>query len=266
MKRWLHASGLVVLSVVVVTSTPAASVADTVDLTMQDGRVTLRANGATLQQILAEWARVGQTHIENLDSVSGLPLMLELRDVSEAEAIAVLLRTVSGYMVAPRAEAMAGASTFDRILILASSTAPTGGAVAASAPPMPGYGGGGPSGYPPATPTMPPVEQVDSGAQPTNEASAPETSFDYANPQSFRAFQGGGTTPPAAAPSVPTFQPSSGTSAPRPGMVVAPPEPPAPTFRNPYGLPDNVIPGSVQAPPQEPDRAKYANPGYPGTP
>ena len=52
---------------------PAAGAAQKSGVTMKDGRVTLAANGATVREILAEWARVGQTRIVNGERVTGAP-------------------------------------------------------------------------------------------------------------------------------------------------------------------------------------------------
>ena len=71
---------------------------------MHDGRVSIVAKDATLRQILAEWAKVGQTKILNGDRVPGGPLTLQLNNVPEAQALDTLLRTVSGYLASPRAE------------------------------------------------------------------------------------------------------------------------------------------------------------------
>ena len=59
---------------------------------MQNGRVSLVAKDATVRQILAEWARVGQTKIVNVERVPGGPVTLELTNVPEAQALDVLLR------------------------------------------------------------------------------------------------------------------------------------------------------------------------------
>ena len=85
-----------------------------VQLSMHDGRVTIVAKDATLRQILAEWARVGQTKISNVDRIPGGPVTLELRDVSEQQALSVLLRSLGGYVTAPRTTMVANASVFDR--------------------------------------------------------------------------------------------------------------------------------------------------------
>ena len=50
---------------------PAAS-AD-VRLTIHNGQVNLSATDATVRQILAEWARVGQTTIVNADRMAASP-------------------------------------------------------------------------------------------------------------------------------------------------------------------------------------------------
>ncbi len=44
---------------------PAASARADVQIAMRDGRVTLDAAGATVREILAAWAKVGQTRIVN---------------------------------------------------------------------------------------------------------------------------------------------------------------------------------------------------------
>jgi uncharacterized protein YqeY len=80
--------------------------------------VSLSAKNATVGQILAEWARVGQTKIVNAERVSGGPMTLELTNVPEAEAIEILLRSAGGFLLAPRQVETANASRFDRILIL----------------------------------------------------------------------------------------------------------------------------------------------------
>jgi len=99
--------------------------AQTIALTFQNGRVRLTAENASVAQILAEWARRGRTTIVNGERVPGPPVTLELNDVSEAQALDVLLRSASGYLVAARETAVADASAFDRIFILPTSSQPT---------------------------------------------------------------------------------------------------------------------------------------------
>lgn len=116
--------------------TPASA---DVRITIADGRVTVSAKDATIRQILTEWARIGQTRIVNLERVSGAPVTIELTNVPEAQALETVLRSVSGYLAAPRATDVPNASKYDRIFLLASSTAAaptarTGTAPAAPAP------------------------------------------------------------------------------------------------------------------------------------
>jgi hypothetical protein len=87
-----------------------------VQLTLQNGRVSLVAKDATIRQILTEWARIGQTKIVNLERIPGGPVTLELINVPESQALDVLLRTVAGYLAAPRPTAVANLSVFDRIV------------------------------------------------------------------------------------------------------------------------------------------------------
>jgi hypothetical protein len=103
-----------------------------VKLTMKDGMVTLVAKDVTVKQILTEWARVGQTKIVNLEKIPGGPVTLELTNVPEAQALDVLLRSVAGYMAAPRTAAVTTLSSFDRIVVMPTSTAPRGSSTPAT--------------------------------------------------------------------------------------------------------------------------------------
>jgi hypothetical protein len=69
-----------------------------VRVTIKNGLVTIAANGATVREILAEWARVGQTQIVNAERVTGAPISMQLTDVPEARALDIVLRSVSGYL------------------------------------------------------------------------------------------------------------------------------------------------------------------------
>jgi hypothetical protein len=99
---------------------PAA--AQSVSIQFHDGLVTLNARNVPVRAILAEWARVGGAKILNGDRVSGESVTLELTNAPERQALDVLLRGVSGYIVAGRQATSNGASSFDRILILPTST------------------------------------------------------------------------------------------------------------------------------------------------
>jgi hypothetical protein len=104
-----------VLCVVLLTG-PAA--AGTLKINIRNGLVTLEAQDVTVREILAEWARIGRTRIENREQVGGAPVTLTLKDVPEQDALAVLLRSVSGYIAAPRPAPMADASIYDVVYVL----------------------------------------------------------------------------------------------------------------------------------------------------
>src|SRR3954452_10244553 len=114
----------------------ASPAAADVRLTISNGHVSLVAKDATARQILAEWARIGQTKIVNGERVPGGPMTLELANVSEEQALEVILRGASGYLAAPRPTNVANASRFDRILVMPTSTA----APRAAAAPAPAAG------------------------------------------------------------------------------------------------------------------------------
>jgi len=114
----------------------ASPAAADVQLTMRNGHVSLVAKDVTVRQILTEWARVGQTKIVNVERIPGGLVSLELRDVPEAQALDILLRSVSGYLAAPRATEVAELSRFDRIVVMPTSAAPRAPVAAGSQAPV----------------------------------------------------------------------------------------------------------------------------------
>ena len=98
--------------------------AQALKLEFQNGTVNLVAQNVPARAILAEWARLGGTRIVNAERIAGAPLTLELTGVSERQALDIVLRGVAGYMIAAREASGTGASRFDRIVILPTSTAP----------------------------------------------------------------------------------------------------------------------------------------------
>lgn len=108
-------------ALVLVLAAPAR--AGDVLLEFRDGYVTLSARDASVRQILQEWSRVGNTRVVNADKVPGSTVTLELQRVPEKQALKVLLRSVAGYIAAPRMSAD-GASAFARIVVMPPSSAP----------------------------------------------------------------------------------------------------------------------------------------------
>jgi hypothetical protein len=94
------------------------ALAGPVSLTIRGGSVTLVSQNATVRQILAEWSRVGRTTIVNLDRIPGGPVSIELYNVTEAQALTVVLRGLGGFVAAPRASFDPQVSQFDRIVVM----------------------------------------------------------------------------------------------------------------------------------------------------
>jgi hypothetical protein len=180
-------------------------------LSMQDGRVTLVADNVPLGKILQEWARIGQAKIVNGEKLSGPALTLQLINVSEREALDILLRSASGYIAAPRPVALAGAAMYDRVTIMATSRPP-----AATA-----------NNVAPPTFQRPPMP-VDVDDEPINVA-MPQPMGIPVNGQ----FPG---MPPQGVPGSPNVPPTQSQpgpmTSPRPGALPAPQLPPG--VPNPY--------------------------------
>jgi hypothetical protein len=118
-------------------------------LVLRDGLVTLRAEQASLRQILAEWERQGQVKFVGIDKlVSGAPVTLSLTDMPEKQALDIVMRGVPGYMAVDRAARVETqtASRYDRVIVMARATTP----VAAAAGPATGLNRAMPSPAQPA--------------------------------------------------------------------------------------------------------------------
>jgi hypothetical protein len=115
---------ILALAVLLLSSALPGVAQQSVKLQFNGGQVTLSAQNAPIRVILAEWARLGGATIVNGDRVAGPPVTLELAGVPERQALDIVLRSVAGYMLAPRREGTTGASSFDRILILPTSAGP----------------------------------------------------------------------------------------------------------------------------------------------
>ncbi len=107
-------------------------------VSFNNGLVSVDATSVPVRQILNEWAKLGGTKVVGVERITGAPLTIQLIDVPESRALEVILRSVAGYMAAPRASG-AGASMYDRILVMATSAAPAA-ATAAPRPTTPNQG------------------------------------------------------------------------------------------------------------------------------
>ena len=125
---------LLTLAISCALAAPAA--AQQLTLTFNNGLVTVDATAVPVRTILNEWAKRGDTKVVGGERMSGAPLTVKLIDVPEAQALEVILRSAAGYMAAPRSTG-AGASMYDRILVMATSSAPAPAAPAAARPANP---------------------------------------------------------------------------------------------------------------------------------
>ena len=186
-------------------------------------------------------------------------MTLELSNVSESEALEVLLRTVSGYVAAPRAVAVAGnASRFDRILVMPAAAAAK--QALSSAPLPPTF----------QAPMPQPVVDDDpddapAGARPPIFGSFPPPQV--TNPQ----FNNG--VPPGFQPP-PGFVPPNGAIPPQTGTAVVGQQPPSPTqgTTNTFGAPTGpgaggvAVPGMMVPAPQQQPGPGIIQPGQPPQP
>ncbi len=118
------------LALTAVLALAASAGAQQLTLSFQDGLVSIRATDVPVRTILSEWSRLGGTEVVNAEKVAGAPITIQLDDVPEARALEIILRNVAGYMTAPR-RAANGASLYDRILVMPTSSAPAPAAASA---------------------------------------------------------------------------------------------------------------------------------------
>ena len=236
-------------------------------LEIKDGLVSIDARSVPARQILAEWARIGGTRVVGGDKVTGAPLTLKFANLPERQALDIILRNVAGYMAAPRqATAAPGASAYDRILILATTSAPAnaaatpqrGNAPNTNATRMPN---GRP--MPPRPPNMQPQPDVDTAEaveQPVEDQSdtgvqAPVFTFPSQPPQNGNQVfvpMGPNGGRPGAAPVI-TLQPNANGQPTVYTFVPNGDQPPAPAGpTTAFGAVGAPAPGMIQQPPPAP--------------
>jgi hypothetical protein len=106
------------LATLLALTVPSLAFAGDVRLTFLNGRVTLVAHDAPLRDVLAEWERVGGTRVVNRDAAPGVILTLDLADVPETRALAILLQQAAGYFASERIDPAETSSRFTRIVIM----------------------------------------------------------------------------------------------------------------------------------------------------
>jgi hypothetical protein len=162
-------------------ATPSA--AQGVKLTFHDGLVSVDANAVPLRTILTEWGKVGGTKVVGAERISGAPLTIKLVDVSEAKALESILRSVAGYMAAPRKTGI-GPSMYDRILVMATSSVPAAASAAARpATPTPSNAFAGTQRFVPPRQRPDQAEEVEEEEKDENPPNPPVFTFPQQGPQ-----------------------------------------------------------------------------------
>jgi hypothetical protein len=220
---FMRSRGVVAALLLVLGGAGSAS-GQTLSLEFHDGRVKLTAENVPVTRILAEWTRLGGTQIVHGERIPGAPVTLQLVDAPERQALDILLRNAAGYMVLARdPNSKAGASSFEKIMVLATTTR----APAAAALPQP---------PPQAAPQFREPEPIE--AEEDEPPVGPARNFP----------RGRANLPPAAA-QIPEDDDEE----------VAPeeddPSPPPPG--NPFGVVPGVVrPGTITAPPKNAPEAE----------
>ncbi len=92
------------------------------ELTFNNGKVTLIAQGVTVRDIMAEWARQCGCVVQGTDRLTGgstLPMQFE--DQPEVLVLESLLRSAGGYLLGPRAPGSRGASIYGSVSVFSVS-------------------------------------------------------------------------------------------------------------------------------------------------
>jgi hypothetical protein len=171
---------------------PSDAAGQILSFEIRDGLVTLDARNVSVWEILQRWATVGDVTFVDGERMPPTPVTLVLTGVSETDALRILLRDASGYIVGRRETPNAASSSIDRVLIVATSTAPR---PAAAAPTRPGRFAG-------ATPTP--------QGQPDDEIADPIDPFQF-------------PPNPGAAGAAPVRTPSTGVAGVATGTAVRSP-------------------------------------------
>lgn len=224
-------------------------------LSIQDGMVSIDAQDVTIRQILTEWSRVGKTRIVNVERLGGGPISIKFDVLPERKALDIILRNVPGYIAAPRATFVANTSMYDMILIMTTTTA-----VAAVRP------AAGPGGYAGLPGPAANVTQLRGGAPltPGMLPELPDPAADQQDDPAIAAAAAAGlVTVPAPMPgpasvSAPLLMPGG---IPPSAQALAPAAAaPKATPSNPWSAPIGTAQPSLAPPPSAPPRTRQTQP------
>jgi hypothetical protein len=91
-------------------------------LRIDQGLVTLDAENVTVDEVLARWIQAtGLSVVSKGGQGSDIPVSLHLQGVSERDALKMVLRDLSGYIMGERVEQGTGVVKIDRLVILTES-------------------------------------------------------------------------------------------------------------------------------------------------
>lgn len=217
----LRLAPTLVIAALALTASPAAG--QTADVSFAAGRVTITARETPLAAILDAWERRGGPQFVDAGRLPERPVSLRLVDVTEREALRVLLRSAAGYVAIPKAVPQPDASAYDRVFIMAGSGAarrrPSAAPPAANAAGRPGL------------PAAPPAQ---AGALAAEDLDDPDVSVELDEMDELelvetlrRRYQASGPATEDSANSIFRTQPDGSPvgSTPRPGMIIATEEP-----------------------------------------
>jgi hypothetical protein len=209
-------------------------------LSFQNGLVSVEATSVPVRTILNEWAKIGGTKVIGAERIAGAPLTVKLLNVTEAQALETILRSVAGYMAAPRSATTTGPSTYDRILVMATTSAPAPAAGAARPTPGANNAFNGTQRFVPQRPQRSDQEQEEQEEVDENPPNPPVFTFPQQQgnqngvvvPGTFlNAPQPGVNVAPGTNPGTITINPAQQNGpqtpmgVPQPGMMVPAPQP-----------------------------------------
>lgn len=193
------------------------------EISFNEGRVTLVAENVSLAEIFAEWARKGGSQIVNAERLPATPVMpTEFKDQPEADVLRTLLREAPGYGASMR-PASGTQSTVQTVFILAVRAFTTTSS--------------------PGSPVASPVQQNSPVAAPRLINGSPDDEIPPVRPLTPEVNPGQAPSTPANAPGgAPSNQPTSPNLRVGPGGTVT------------STVPGVIIPGPTPTPKPAPGR------------
>jgi len=179
-------------------SSAQAPPARKLEISFQGSNVTLAAANVSLPEILAEWARLSGCVMVNAERLSRVPIVapIQFENQPQQRVLESLLRPAAGFILSPRKVNRPGATDFEMVYILATSSpsqsgysgmstqAPISTVEAPEVPPIP---------PPPPPVPQPETQQPPASARPTTSPGVYVQPITAAPPPTST---GRGTTPP----------------------------------------------------------------------